>query len=51
MDKEILAMLTVIYKKLDKIERGLNGVTLSASNQHYLDELRKEANKIKDQIL
>lgn len=51
MDKELLAMLTVIYKKLDKIERKLNGNNLSASDKHYLEELIKEANQVKDQIL
>lgn len=51
MDKELLSLLTVIYRKLDKIERKLNGTTLSASDKHYLDELVREANKIKDQIV
>lgn len=49
--KEILAMLVVIYKRLDKIERAQRGSTLMASDQHYLDELREKAHEIMNQIL
>jgi hypothetical protein len=50
MDKikhqEIIAMLTVLYKKLDKIERSMRGSTRMTSDQTYLNELRKEADKL-----
>lgn len=46
---EVVAMLTVIYKRLVKLELASKGKTLSASNQHYIDELRNEARKIMDQ--
>lgn len=44
---EITAMLTVIYKKLDELERKVNQKGWrTAPGQTYLDELRKEAAKI-----
>jgi hypothetical protein len=42
---EILAMLALIYKKLDELERKVKGSGSSRfmSLQSYLDELRSEA--------
>lgn len=45
---EILAMMTVIFKKLDEIEREVKHKGWrTAPDQTYLDELRSEAEKIK----
>ena len=46
--KEIMAMLAVIYKRLQKLENPSN--TKMFSPQTFIDELRKEANEIKHQI-
>ena len=43
---EVVAMLTVIYKQLDDLERKQKGSTRMASIQTYLDELRQKAAKI-----
>ena len=48
--QEIIAMLTILYKKMDKIERSMKGSSRMTSDQTYLDELRKEAQKIADKI-
>ncbi len=49
--KEIIAMLAVIYKKLDTLDRKVNNRGhLSATIQHYIDDLKREAAKINDQI-
>ena len=45
---EIMAMLAVIYKKLQKLENPTT--TRMTSSQTFLDELRNEAHKILDQI-
>ena len=47
---EIIAMLTVIYKKLDTVERKMKGSSRLAPDQSYLDELRAEAQKIMGNI-
>jgi hypothetical protein len=44
--QEILAMLAVIYKKVDQLERKAKGLRLSAPDQHYLDELRQLASRV-----
>ncbi len=45
--QEVIAMLTAIYKKLDKLDRKVNnGGTLSASDKSYLEKLKNEAQKI-----
>lgn len=44
--KEIIAMLTVIYKKIDNIEQKMNNCSRSAPYSSYLRELRKEAMKV-----
>jgi hypothetical protein len=46
--QEILRMLTVIYKRLDSLEKRVNGGLRSAANQTYLNELRRKADKIKE---
>lgn len=48
--QEIIAMLTVIYKKLDNLEQKVKGSSRLASTQIYVNELRREAQKIIDQI-
>jgi|GEM_PF-1475047 len=48
--QEIIAMLTVLYKKVDTIERKLKNGSRMTSEQTYLNELKKEANKIIDKI-
>lgn len=48
--QEIIAMLTVIYKKVDVIEKRSRGVSRTTSEQTYLNELKKEASKIADKI-
>ena len=49
--KELIAMLTVIYKKLDALDRKVNNKGFrSGSFQNYTNELRAEAAKIADQI-
>lgn len=48
--QEIIAMLTVIYKKLDNLECKMRGSSRLASTQIYLSELKREANKIIGQI-
>ncbi|SFL09330.1 hypothetical protein SAMN05216357_11296 [Porphyromonadaceae bacterium KH3CP3RA] len=48
--QEILAMLTVLYKKIDKIENQLRGGSRSTSDQTFLNELKWEAGKISDKI-
>lgn len=48
---ELLAMLTVIYKKLDELDRQINkGGILLASHKTYLERLRNDAKKIITQI-
>lgn len=43
---EIVAMLAVIYKKIDNLEHKLKGSFRSASMDTYLEELKREADKI-----
>ena len=45
--QEIIAMLTVLYKKIDKLSRS--GMRI-APDQAYLDELRAEAQKISKNV-
>jgi hypothetical protein len=45
--EELLRMLTLIYKRLDALEKKVDGGFKSATNQSYLNELRREAEKIK----
>jgi len=47
---EIVAMLAVLYKKIDKLENKANGQTRIASLHTYLDEIKKEAKEIIDFI-
>jgi hypothetical protein len=49
-NQEIIAMLTVIYRKLDKLENRFEERFRTAPDQTYLEELRKEAGKISDKI-
>jgi len=44
--EELLAMLIVVYKKLDELESKVKGGINLKSAQSYLKELRKEASKI-----
>lgn len=45
--KEVIAMLTVIYKKLTKLDREVNKKNFSwPPDQWILDELREEARKL-----
>jgi hypothetical protein len=45
----IIAQQAVIYKKIDIIERKITGKSfLSASEDHYLRELRTTADKLKN---
>ena len=46
--EEILGMLTVIYKRLDKLEKKFECSIRMADAQTYLNELRREAGKIKN---
>ncbi len=46
--KDLLARQVVLYKKLDSIERKLNGSTRFADIQSYADELTRESSKIKN---
>lgn len=48
--KLIIAQQVVILKKLEKLEQKINGGMRMASTQTYVDELKKEAMKIVDQI-
>ena len=50
--KEIIAMLAVIYKKLDALDRKVNNprVQRFPPLQWLVDELREEAAKVIDQI-
>jgi hypothetical protein len=48
--QEIIAMLTVLSKRLDNLERKINGGTRIANIQTYLSELKKAAQKISDKI-
>ncbi|MDY0389110.1 MAG: hypothetical protein RBT65_18715 [Methanolobus sp.] len=44
---ELLAMMAIIYKKLDELEREVkNKGWRSASLQTYLDELREKAQQV-----
>jgi hypothetical protein len=44
--QEIINMLTVIYERLDKLERKVKGGFKMTSSQNYLNELKREANKL-----
>ncbi|MEG1405162.1 MAG: hypothetical protein RR971_05575 [Alistipes sp.] len=46
----IKAELVVILKRLEKLEKSINGGMRSAPPQAYADELEREAMKIIDQI-
>lgn len=48
--KLLIAQQVVILKKLEKLEEKINGRFRSVSVQSYVDELRREAEKIIDQI-
>lgn len=54
MDKELIKMIiaqqVVILKRLEILECESSGRSRFASIQTYVDELRKEAEKIVDQI-
>ncbi len=45
--EELLSMLAVLYERLDKLEKKVNGGFRMASRETYLTELRKEASKMK----
>lgn len=48
--KLIIAQQVVILKRLEKLEKKINGGSRIAPIQSYVDELRREAEKIIDQI-
>lgn len=48
--KLIIAQQVVILKRLEKIEKTLNNSSRSCSPQTYVEELKREAMKIMDQI-
>lgn len=48
--KLIIAQQVVILKRLEKLEKQIKGGSRSAPVQTYVDELRREAEKIVDQI-
>lgn len=48
--KLIIAQQIVILKRLEKLEQKINGGCRMASIQTYVDELKKEAMKIINQI-
>ncbi len=48
--KLLIAQQVVILKRLEKLEDKINGRFRSASVQSYVDELRREAEKIIGQI-
>ena len=47
---EIECMLVVLYKKLDDIQGKMKGSTKLASLSSYYQELKKEAQKVKENI-
>jgi hypothetical protein len=44
--EEILRMLTVLYKRVDDLEKEVKDGFKTASSHTYLDELRREADKL-----
>lgn len=48
--KLIQAQLAYLLKRLEKLENKIAGGTRSAPIQSYVDELKREAEKIVDQI-
>ncbi len=40
-------MLVVLYKKNDRVERELKGSHRSAPDSSYLDDLKKDADRIR----
>lgn len=48
--KLLIAQQVVILKRLEKLEDKINGRFRSTSVQSYVDELRREAEKIITQI-
>lgn len=44
--QEIVAMLAVIYKKIDIMEQKAKGSTRFISDERYLEELREKANEL-----
>jgi hypothetical protein len=46
--REVMDMLTVLYKRLSELEKEVRGGLRMASARAYLDELRREASKLKD---
>ena len=49
--RELLAAVTALHKRLDKLERSKRSSTLlTGSNQTYLKEIREEAAKMLETI-
>lgn len=48
--KELYAMIALLAKKVDTIEKKAKGVTRSAPLSKYLEELRKDALKLMRQL-
>lgn len=47
-ENEILKMLVVLAKRIEEFEHKVKGGSRLVIDQTYLNELRKEASKIKD---
>lgn len=45
--ENVLARQVIIYKKLDVIEKKMNGTTRLADIQSYADELDREASNVR----
>jgi hypothetical protein len=45
-NQDIVAMLAVIYKRIEDVEYKIKGGYKSASLNSYLEELKREAKKI-----
>ena len=45
--RDVVAMLVVLYKRIEDLEYEIKGGFRSASMETYLMELKKEAHKIK----
>jgi hypothetical protein len=44
--KDVVAMLAVLYKRIEDLEHKIKGGFRSAPMDSYLSELKREANKI-----
>jgi hypothetical protein len=48
--QEMFNIFTVLWKRIDKLERKLNGSIIMAESSTYLNDLRREAAKLNDKI-